>query len=90
MSKSLFLIDASSNVYRAFYAIPPLTSSSGVPTNATLGFATMLQKLLRDHSPDFLIVVWDSRPKRRKELYPEYKANRESMPEDLRAQQGPA
>jgi DNA polymerase-1 len=87
MPETLFLIDASSNVYRAFYALPTLANARGVPTNATLGFVTMLQKVLRDHRPSAVAVVWDSPgPKRRKELYSEYKAQRDATPEDLRAQ----
>ncbi len=87
MAETLFLLDASSNVYRAFYALPHLANAKGVPTNATLGFVTMLQKVLRDHRPSSVAVVWDARgPKRRKELYPAYKAQRDATPEDLRAQ----
>ncbi len=87
MAKKLFLIDASSSIYRAFYALPPLMTASGVPTNATLGFVNMLQKVLREQRPDYVVVVWDSRiAKRRKELYPEYKATRDAMPEALVAQ----
>jgi DNA polymerase-1 len=84
MAKKLFLIDASSSIYRAFFALPALSNTSGVPTNATLGFVTMLQKILREHSPDYVVVVWDSREvERRKKIYPQYKANRDAMPEDL-------
>ncbi len=86
MAEKLVLIDASSSIYRAFFALPPMANAAGVPTNATLGFTTMLQKVLRDETPTYVGVVWDSRPKRRKELFADYKANRETMPEDLRAQ----
>ena len=83
----LLLIDASSSIFRAFYAIPPLTTATGVRTNATLGFTTMLQKLLRESLPDYVVVVWDAPgAKRRKELYPEYKATRDATPDDLRSQ----
>ena len=85
----LLLIDASSSIYRAFFALPPLSTATGVPTNATLGFVTMLQKVLRDERPDFAVVVWDSPGrKRRDEVYADYKANRQAMPDDLRAQLG--
>ncbi len=87
MSGKLLLIDASSTIFRAFYAIPTLTNAAGVPINATLGFTTMVQKILRERAPDYLVVVWDSPgEKRRKQLYSEYKANRDSTPEDLKTQ----
>jgi DNA polymerase-1 len=87
MPEKLLLVDASSSIFRAFHALPPLTNAAGVPTNAALGFTTMLQKLLRESAPDYVAVVWDAPgPKRRKQLYAEYKATRESAPEDLRAQ----
>ncbi|HTO51794.1 MAG TPA: DNA polymerase I [Myxococcota bacterium] len=83
----LLLVDASNSIYRAFFALPALANSTGIPTHATLGFTTMLQKLLRESAPDFVAVVWDTPgPKRRKELYAEYKATRDSSPDDLRAQ----
>ncbi|MEX2208545.1 MAG: DNA polymerase I [Myxococcota bacterium] len=87
MPKKLLLVDASSSVFRAFFAIPALANAAGVPTNAALGFTTMLQKLLRESRPDYVAVVWDAPgPKRRKAIYPEYKATREASPEALRAQ----
>ncbi len=87
MAEKLLLIDASSSIFRAFYALPSFANAKGVPTNATLGFTTMLQKLLRETQPDYLVVVWDSPgPKRRVELSPDYKATRDATPEDLRAQ----
>ena len=87
MAKTLFLIDASSSIYRAFYALPSLTNASGVPTNATLGFVNMLLKVLREEQPDYMVVVWDSPgAKHRKQLYPEYKATRDATPEALSAQ----
>jgi DNA polymerase-1 len=88
MARRLYVIDASSNAYRAFYALPALANASGVPTHATLGFVTMLQKVLREHGPDAVAVVWDApgAVERRREVYPEYKAQREATPEDLRAQ----
>jgi len=88
MPPKLLLIDASNSIYRAFFALPALANSAGVPTHATLGFTTMIQKLLRESAPDAVVVVWDapSRTSRRKELYAEYKATRDATPEDLRAQ----
>ncbi len=87
MGEKLLLIDASSSIFRAFYALPALSNRDGVPTNATLGFLNMLQKSLRESAPDYVAVVWDAPgPKRRTEMYAEYKANRDATPEDLRAQ----
>ena len=87
MPKKLLLVDASSSVFRAFFAIPALANSAGVPSNAALGFTTMLQKLLRESRPDYVAVIWDAPgPKRRKAIYPEYKATRDAAPEALRAQ----
>jgi DNA polymerase-1 len=83
----LYLIDGFSNIFRAFYAIRNLSSSSGEPTNAVFGFLQMLRKLLRDEEPEYLGVAFDvSSDTVRKDLYPEYKANRAAMPEDLRPQ----
>ena len=87
MAETLLLVDASSSIFRAFFALPSFGNSKGVPTNATLGFTTMLQKVLRDTQPDYVVVVWDSPgPKRRQQLSPDYKATRDATPEDLRAQ----
>ena len=88
MPPKLLLIDASNSIYRAFFALPALANSAGIPTHATLGFTTMLQKVLRESAPDAVVVVWDapSRTSRRKALYSEYKATREAAPDDLRAQ----
>ncbi|MBM4277181.1 MAG: DNA polymerase I [Deltaproteobacteria bacterium] len=80
----LFLIDGSSYIYRAFYAIRHLSNSKGFPTNAIYGFTQMLLKVLKDHRPDYLAVVFDSKaPTFRSEVYKEYKANRPTMPEGL-------
>ena len=57
---SLYLVDASSYVYRAFHAVPPLTSRSGLPTNATYGFTNMLLRLLREERPDRVALVFDA------------------------------
>lgn len=83
----LYLIDASSYVYRAFFALPPLTNASGVPTNAVYGFTTMLLKLLREAAPEYIAVVFDAPgPTFRDALFERYKANRPAMPDDLAAQ----
>jgi DNA polymerase-1 len=83
----LFLIDGSSYLFRAFYAIRHLSNSKGLPTNATFGFVQMLLKVLKDHRPDYLAVIFDSKaPTFRSEVYQEYKANRPAMPESLSPQ----
>lgn len=85
--KTLYLIDGSSYLYRAYFAIKRLSSPTGFPTNAIYGFTQMLLKLLKDHQPAHLAMVFDAgRITFRTEMYPEYKANREAMPEDLRQQ----
>src|SRR5512136_1286689 len=83
----LFLIDGSSYIYRAFYAIGHLSNSKGLPTNATYGFTQMLLKVLKEHRPEHLAVILDSKaPTFRSETYKEYKANRPAMPEALALQ----
>jgi DNA polymerase-1 len=83
----LFLIDGSSYLYRAFFAIGHLSNSKGLPTNATYGFTQMLLKVLKEHRPDYLAVIFDSKaPTFRSEVYKEYKANRPAMPEGLAPQ----
>ena len=82
--KRIYLVDGSSYIYRAYYAIRHLSNSRGEATNAVYGFTNMLLGLLRDEAPERLAVVFDSKgPTFRSELYPEYKANRAAMPEDL-------
>jgi DNA polymerase-1 len=82
--KSFYLIDGSSYIYRAFYALGRLTNSKGMPTQAVYGFAQMLLKVIRDKSPDYVCVVFDAPgPTFRHEVYKEYKATRQKMPEDL-------
>lgn len=83
----LFLIDGSSYLFRAFYAIRHLSNSKGLPTNAAYGFTQMLLKVLKDHRPDYLAVIFDSKaPTFRSEVYQEYKSNRPAMPEGLTPQ----
>ncbi len=83
----LVLVDGSSYLFRAYFALPPLTSASGEPTGAVRGVIAMIRKLAKDYSDATLAVVFDAPGKTfRDDLYSEYKANRESMPDDLRVQ----
>ena len=83
-TKRIFLIDGSSQMYRAYHAIRDLTGPDGRPTNAIYGFVTMLRKLITDHKPDFLAAAFDlAGPTFRSELANDYKANRAPMPLDL-------
>jgi len=86
-ARKLYLVDAMSNIHRAYHAIQRLSTSSGKPTNAVYGFVTMLRKMLREHSPDYLAIAWDG-PARtvRHDTYSEYKANRAPMAPDLASQ----
>ena len=86
-AKRLYLIDGYSTIFRAFYAIRGLSTSTGEPTNAIYGFINMLRKLLREEEPPLLGIALDvGRATVRTEAYAEYKANRKPMPEDLKAQ----
>ena len=85
----LYLIDGSGYVYRAFHALPRLSTSRGLPTNAALGFANMLAKLLREEQPRYTAVVFDAPGETfRDSLYAEYKQNRPTLPDELRPQLG--
>lgn len=85
----LFLIDGNSLVYRAFFALPEsIATSTGFPTNAIFGFASMLVKLITDHGVQPTVVVWDRGSSGRKELYDDYKGHRPTKP-DLLGQQYP-
>ena len=85
----LVLIDGSSYLYRAFHALPPLTAPDGTPTGALFGIVNMLRATLKEN-PDFTAFVVDaSGPTFRDEIYPQYKAQRPPMPDDLRAQVEP-
>lgn len=87
MKAPLILIDGSSYFFRAFHALPPLTNSKGQPTGAIYGVANMIKKLIKDYQPEELAVVFDSKGKTfRDEWYPEYKANRPPMPQELSSQ----
>lgn len=86
----LVLIDGSSYLYRAFHALPNLTNSAGEPTGALHGVLTMINKLVREQPAAYVGVVFDTPGKTfRDDLYPEYKANRPPMPDELREQVGP-
>ena len=87
MSKTLYAIDVFSLVFQVFHAIPPMTGTSGQPTNAVFGFTRDLLTILRLRKPDYLICAMDL-PGRgvREDIYEEYKANRAEMPDELRPQ----
>ena len=81
------LVDGSSYLFRAFHALPPLSNSKGEPTGATVGVINMLRKLIADYRPTHIAVVFDAPGKTfRDDLYPDYKANRPPMPDELRDQ----
>lgn len=83
----LVLVDGSSYLFRAYYALPPLMTSQGQPTGAIYGVINMLKKLLTDYAPSHIAVVFDPKGKSfRHNLYPLYKANRTVMPHDLQSQ----
>ncbi len=84
---TLYLVDGSAYIYRAFFALPALSNSKGMPTNAVYGFTTMLVKILRDHHPYGLAIVFDEKgPTHRHEAFKEYKAQRPPMPEGMSVQ----
>ena len=84
---TLYLVDGSGYMFRAFHAIPPLNNSRGLPTNATFGFIRMLLKLLKDAHPSHIAMVFDPPGKTfRDDLFQDYKANRIAMPSDLAVQ----
>jgi len=85
--KVLYLIDGSSYIYRAFYAIAHLSNSKGMPTQAIYGFVQMVNKVLEEQEPQYLALVFDAKgPTFRHEIFSEYKANRPPMPEALQVQ----
>jgi DNA polymerase-1 len=88
--KTLLLVDASSYLYRAFHALPDLRTKAGEPTGAIYGVLNMLRRLLKDVPADYSACVFDAKGKTfRDDWYPEYKANRAAMPDDLGAQIAP-
>ena len=87
MAKTFFIIDGSSCIYRAFHAITGLATSKGLPTNATYGFIQTLRKILKTHEPDYMAIAFDVKgPSFRHELFPDYKVERPSMPDELSVQ----
>ncbi len=83
----VYIIDGSSYIHRAYHAIRNLANSKGFPTNASFGFTKMVLKLLKDKEPEYLAIVFDARgPTFRHEIYPDYKANRPPMPDDMAEQ----
>ena len=84
---TLYLIDGSAYIYRAFFALPPLNNSKGLQTNAVYGFTTTLLKIIREHQPQGLAVAFDEKgPTLRHEEYKAYKAQRPPMPEGMSVQ----
>jgi DNA polymerase I len=87
VKEEIYIIDGSAYIYRAYHAIAPLSNSKGVPTHAILGFINMVNRLIREKNPKYLVMAFDSRgPVFRHQLYDQYKANRPPMPEDLSVQ----
>ena len=89
MSKRLVLIDGMSVFYRGYYALPNLTKSDGTPTGGVFGFASIAVEVIKKLEPDYVAVAWDktkTSTRKRKEIYPEYKAGRTRPPDDFFAQ----
>src|ERR1700752_5188254 len=87
MADELFLIDGNSLAYRAFFALPEsIATSTGVPTNAIFGFASMLVKILTDYGPKATVVVWDAGDTGRRTVSADKKAQRRSRPDLLKEQ----
>lgn len=87
MKSTLYLVDVYSLMFQVFHAIPPMTSPDGQPTNAVFGFARDLMNLISQKQPTHIVCAMDlPGEQERNDIYPEYKANRESMPDDLRPQ----
>lgn len=85
--KPIILVDGSSYLYRAFHALPALMNSKNFPTGAVYGMINMLRRLMADYKPDYMAVIFDAKGKTfRDEIYSEYKATRQTMPDDLSLQ----
>jgi DNA polymerase-1 len=83
----IILVDGSSYLYRAFHAMPGLNNSEGQPTGAIYGVINMTRSLLKQYQPDYIAMVFDAKGKTfRDDIYPEYKANRPPMPDEMRSQ----
>jgi len=90
MKKTLLLVDGSSYLYRAFYAMPDLRNARGEPTGALYGVINMMRKCIDDYKADYAACIFDAKGKTfRDDLYPEYKGDRPPMPDDLAVQTGP-
>ena len=86
-AKPIILVDGSNFLFRAYHGLPPLTTPNGEPTGAIFGTLNMLRKLISKYEPDKMAVVFDAKGKSfRNDIYPEYKAHRPPMPDDLRPQ----
>ncbi|MCQ9329195.1 DNA polymerase I [Pelistega suis] len=86
-NKTLLLVDGSSYLYRAYYAMPNLRNKAGEPTGAIYGIINMMRKISQDFNPDYMVCVFDAPGKTfRDDLYPDYKGQRPPMPDDLRVQ----
>lgn len=84
LSNTVFIIDGSSFLYRAYYSIRPLTTKAGIAVNAVYGFCRMIKKIIDTYKPNYLILVWDSKGKTvRHDIYPKYKESRQTIPSDL-------
>lgn len=82
--KTIFLIDGSSCLYRAYYSLRPLHTPQGIPVQAVYSFCRMIKKLINTYSPEYIVLVWDSRGKTtRHKMYKEYKATRQAPPSDI-------
>jgi len=84
---TVYLLDVSFFTFRAYHALPPLSTSDGLPTNAIHGVATMLERLMRNERPRYVAACFDAEgPSFRDDLFDEYKANRAAPDEDLQRQ----
>jgi DNA polymerase-1 len=82
--ESIFLIDGSSLLYRSYYGIRPLHTSTGIPTQAVFGFCRAIKKIVDDFDPKYMIIAWDSKGKTfRSDIFKEYKATRQAAPSDI-------
>ena len=87
VKKTIYVVDGTSYIHRAYHAIRNLSSSQGLPTNAIFGFTRMLMKLLDDKSPEYGVVAFDVKgPTFRHKIFKDYKATRPPMPEDMAVQ----